>query len=42
MQCMQCSVVVPLRGMELQGKEAQKINSKENLFRKNMQSIGVC
>ena len=31
----------PVQGMELQEKEAQK-HKKRNLFRKNLQLIGVC
>ena len=33
----------PLQGMELQEKEAQKrLKHTRNLFRKNLQLIGVC
>ena len=31
----------PLQGMELQGKNVQKIKHTENLFRKNLQLKGV-
>ena len=38
-----CKAEQPLQGMELQEKEAQKkLKYTENLFRKNLQLIGVC
>ena len=38
-----CKAEHPLRGMELQEKEAQKrLQDTENLFRKNLQLKDVC
>ena len=38
-----CKVKQPLRGMELQEKETQKIlKHTGNIFRKNLQLKGVC
>ena len=38
-----CKAEQPLRGMELQGKKAQKwFQDTENLFRKNLQLKDVC